>query len=172
MASFAIKRDHGRLKSRLIRALLGGLRRDEIAALTQRFLDAKWPSLFHLRALAALDEHRAAGDYLVILSASTDCYVRDIGARLGVDEVICTELRWCGDCLDGALATPNRRGPEKTRCIEALRARHPGSPVAAYGNAGSDLEHLASVEAGVLVNGSPAARRRAEALGVPQRDWR
>ena len=107
----------------------------------------------------------------MILSASTDCYVRDLGARLEVDEVICTELLWRGERLDGALATPNRRGPEKLRCIEALRARHPGARIAAYGNAGSDLEHLAAVDAGVLVNGSPAAVRAAEALGVPHRDW-
>ena len=171
VAAFLLKRDHGRLKSQLIRSLLGGLTRDDIAGLTQRFLDAKWPTLFHPRALAALAEHRAAGDYLVILSASTDCYVRDIGRRLGVDEVICTELLWQSDRLDGALATANRRGPEKMRCIEALRARHPGAAIAAYGNAGSDLEHLAAVEAGVLINGSPTAVRAAEALGVPHRDW-
>lgn len=172
VAAFALRRDQGRLKSRLISALLGGMSRAEIASLTERFLDAKWPVLFHPRALAALAAHRAAGDYLVILSASTDCYVRAIGARLGVDEVICTELLWRGDRLDGALATPNRRGAEKTRCIEALRARHPGAHLAAYGNAGSDLEHLSAVDAGVLVNGSAGAERAAEALGVPQRDWR
>ncbi len=168
---FAVRRDHGRLKSRLIRALLGGLSRSDIADLTRRFLDRHWARLFHPAALAALEAHGRAGDYLVILSASTDNYVPEIGARLGVNEVICTELVWAGDYLDGALATPNRRGPEKTRCIEELRARHPGARIAAYGNAGSDIDHLARVEAGVLVNGSREARHLAASVGLPTLDW-
>ena len=171
VADFAVRRDAGRLKSRLIRAILGGLTRGQIAALTRHFLDRNWTRLFHAKALAALEGHRASGDRLVILSASTDLYVPDIGARLGVAEVICTELTWRGDRLEGALATPNRRGPEKTRCIEGLRLRHPGAHVSAYGNSGSDIEHLQAVEAGVLVNGSASARRRAAALGLACADW-
>lgn len=172
VAEFLLTRDRGRLKSRLIRSLLGGLSRTEVAALTTRFLDDRGAHLYHPRALEALERHRAAGDYLVLLSASTDCYVREIGARLGVHEVICTELLWRGERLDGALATANRRGSEKTRCIEALKARHPGAAFAAYGNSSSDLEHLTRVEAGVLVNGSVSARRAAERLGLAVGDWR
>jgi HAD superfamily phosphoserine phosphatase-like hydrolase len=169
--AFLVRRDHGRLKSRLIRALLGGMTRADVATLTKRFLDKKGASLFHARALAALEGHRARGDYLVILSASTDNYVPAIGERLKVDEVICTLLVWNGDRLDGALASPNRRGPEKTRCIEELRARHPGARFAAYGNAGSDIDHLTRVEDGLLVNASAADRARAVALGLPTADW-
>ena len=171
VADFAVRRDRGRLKSRLIRAILGGLTRGQIAALTRHFLDRHWTSLFHTQALAALEGHRASGDRLVILSASIDHYVADIGARLGVAEVICTQLTWRGDRLEGALATPNRRGPEKTRCIEGLRLRHPGASFSAYGNSGSDIEHLVAVDAGVLVNGSAATRRRAAALGLACVDW-
>jgi len=170
--AFVFERNHGKLKSRLIRAILGGSTREDIAALTRRFLDAKGTGLFHAKALAALESHRARGDYLVILSASTDNYVPAIGARLGVDEVISTVLLWNGDRLDGALASPNRRGAEKTRCVEELRARHPGARFAAYGNAGSDIDHLRLVEDGLLVNASTADRARAEAVGLPTADWR
>ena len=172
LARFAIDRDRGALKSRVIRAALGGLRRAEVARLTERFVAARLPSLLRPAALAAIERHRAAGDYLVLLSASTDFYVRAIGARLGFDEVICTEVRWAGERLDGALATANRRGSEKTRCLEALRARHPGAAITAYGNAGSDLEHLARADRALLVNGSNATRRRARALGIPAGSWR
>ena len=172
VAEFAVRRDHGVLKSRLIRAILGGMSHAEVAALTNRFLDAHWSDLFNPPALAALERHRAAGDYLVILSASTDTYVPEIGRRLGVDRVICTELLWRGDRLDGALATANRRGEEKTRCVLALRQEFPGVPFAAYGNAGSDIDHLHRVEAGLLVNGNAAARRKAATLGLPVADWR
>lgn len=171
VAGFLVDRDHGRIKSRLIRAVLGGLDRDEVARLTRAFLDARLASLTRPAALAALARHRARGDWLVLLTASTDLYVRELGARLGLDEVICTELRWQDGRLDGALATPNRRGSEKTRCLEALRARHPGARVAAYGNAGSDLEHLARADTPLLVNAAGRARRQAGALGIPTADW-
>ena len=168
---FALDRDRGRLKSRLIRALLGGCSRAAVDALTRRFLDDRWPHLFRAEALAALERHRAAGDYLVLLSASTDCYVTAIGARLRLDAVICTELKWDGARLDGALVTPNRRGAEKSRCIARLRAAHPGARFAAYGNSRSDLDHLSQVEAGVLVNGSASARHAARKIGLPTTRW-
>jgi phosphatidylglycerophosphatase C len=171
VAGFLADRDHGRIKSRLIRAVLGGLGRAEVTRLTQAFLDARLAPLTRPKAIAAIARHRAAGDWLVLLSASTDVYVVEIGRRLGFDEVICTGLRWESERMDGALATPNRRGPEKTRCIEALRARHPGARFAAYGNAGSDLEHLSRVDSPLLVNGGREACRRAQALGIPTSIW-
>jgi len=170
-AAFAFDRDHGQFKSRVIRAILGGLPRQEIARLTERFLDIEWPRLVRPAALAALARHRAAGDCLVLLSASTDCYVPAIGARLGFDEVICTELRWDRERLDGALQSQNRRGAEKTRCIERLRDAHPGLRIAAYADAASDLDHLRRVDDGVLVNGSRSTQRRARAAGLALEDW-
>jgi phosphatidylglycerophosphatase C len=171
VAGFFIDRDHGRIKSRVIRAVLGGLGRDEVARLTHGFLDARLAHLTRPAALAAIARHRAQGDWLVLLSASADLYVREIGARLGFDEVICTEIVWRDGRLDGALATPNRRGAEKTHCLEALRARHPGARLAAYGDAGSDLEHLARADAPLVVNARPSTRRRARAAGIATADW-
>jgi len=172
VGGFLLDRDRGRIKSRLIRAVLGGLERDEVASLTRAFLDERLARLTRPAALAAIERHRAQGDWLVLLSASTDFYVREIGARLGFDEVICTEVVWQGAALDGALATPNRRGAEKTHCLEALRARHPGARLIAYGNSGSDLAHLARADAPLLVNASAATRWRARELGIATDDWR
>jgi phosphatidylglycerophosphatase C len=171
VAGFLLDRDRGRIKSRLIRALLGNLDRDAVASLTKAFLDRRLAGLTRPAALAALARHRARGDWLVLLSASTDFYVREIGARLGFDEVICTEVRWLDGRLDGTFTTPNRRGAEKTRCLEGLRARHPGARLAAYGNAASDLEHLGRADAPLLVNAPARARRQARSLGIPVADW-
>jgi phosphoserine phosphatase len=105
------------------------------------------------------------------MSASTDLYVPAIGAALGFDEVICTGVRWDGERLDGHLTTANRRGAEKARCFEALKLAHPGLSTAAYGNAGSDLDHLQLADRPLLVNGSRRARLEAARLGVPCTDW-
>jgi phosphoserine phosphatase len=90
---------------------------------------------------------------------------------LGFAETICTEVRWEGDRLDGALTTPNRKGEEKARCFTALRAKHPDTKTAAYGNSSADLPHLRLADRGVLVNGSSRARQRARELGISCVDW-
>ena len=95
-----------------------------------------------------------------------------IAHELGFEEVVCTGVRWNGDRLSGELTTPNRRGAEKARCFNVLREQHPGLATVAYGNAGSDLDHLRLADEGVLVNGSRRARRAAERAGVKCVEWR
>jgi phosphatidylglycerophosphatase C len=169
---FAFGRDRGRLKSRVIRAVMGGLPRAEIEAFAQRFVAALEPGgRFRARALATLEAHRAAGDRLILLSASPDLYVPLIGRLLGFERCVCTEVRWRDGRLDGALATENRRGEEKVRCLERLRAEFPGATVTAYGNSESDLAHLARADRGVLVNAGAAARKRAAGSGIAIDDW-
>ncbi|MGH8298094.1 MAG: HAD-IB family hydrolase [Steroidobacteraceae bacterium] len=164
--------DRGRLKSAFIRATLGGRRRKELEGWTATFVDSLVAHGLFPQALEAIRAHARAGDHLALMSASPDLYVPAIARALGFQEAICTGVRWDGDRLRGTLTTPNRRGEEKARCLEALRARYPGIETVAYGNAASDLEHLGLVERGVLVNGSAAARRAAAREGITCADWR
>jgi len=173
LAAFAIGRaDHGRLKSELIKATLRGTTRAEIDGWTGQFVDQLLAHGVFADALQRVALHKREGARLVLLSASTDLYVPAIARALGFDEAICTGIRWDGDCLQGDLTTPNRRGAEKARCFEGLRQRHPGLVTAAYGNAGSDLDHLRLADRPLLVNGSARARRRARRLAIPAARWR
>jgi phosphatidylglycerophosphatase C len=169
---YPLERDRGRLKSRLIRIAMGGAARADIRAWTADYVASLGAGELCPGALDAIARHRAAGDRLVLLSASVDLYVPDIGWRFGFDETICTEVSWMGDRLDGALASDNRRGPEKRRCVEALRARHPGSRLTAYGNARSDFEHFAVADEPVLVNAGSWLRREAASRGYGTLEWR
>jgi phosphatidylglycerophosphatase C len=164
--------DRGGLKSAFIRATLGGCRRQDLEQWTATFVARLEVNGLFPQAVAAIQGHARAGDHLVLLSASTDLYVPAIGRALGFQEVICTGVRWNGEHLVGTLTTPNRRGEEKAHCVAALRARYPGVSSAAYGNAASDIPHLKLVEHGVLVNGSPAARREAARAGITCAEWR
>jgi len=163
--------DRGRLKSGLIRAGMAGAARNEVRSWTGEYVASLGDREFCPRSLATIELHRTAGDRLVLLSASVDLYVPDIGRRLGFDESICTEVAWRDDRLDGALVTENRRAEEKRRCVETLRARFQGARFAAYGNARSDFDHLAVVEEPVLVNAGSRLRRHAEKLGFRTEDW-
>lgn len=164
--------DRGRLKSSVIRQVMLGAPRAMVEGWSEEFCRVRLPALVHPKALAAIERHRQAGDHLVLLSASVDLYVPAIARALGFDEAICTGVSWSGDRLEGRLTTANRRDEEKRRCIEQLRAAHPGLPVSAYGNAASDFAHLKVVEAPQVVNASASTRREAADLGLPVDDWR
>jgi HAD superfamily phosphoserine phosphatase-like hydrolase len=164
--------DHGQLKGAFIQNVFGGLERRELDSWTAQFVPRLIARGLFADARDALERHRANGDTLALLSASTDLYVPAIGKALGFDESVCSGVAWDGTRLIGRLTTANRRGEEKVRCLEALRARHPGLAVVAYGNAASDLPHLRLAERGVLVNGSRAAASQAAAQGVACVTWR
>lgn len=164
--------DRGRLKSSVIRQVMQGAPRATVEEWSEEFCRSRLPALVYPKALAAIERHRQAGDRLVLLSASVDLYVPAIARALGFDEAICTGLSWAGDRLEGRLTTANRRDQEKRRCIEQLRAAHPGLPIAAYGNAASDFAHLKAVEAPQVVNANGRTRGKAAELGLPVDDWR
>jgi phosphatidylglycerophosphatase C len=166
------RRDRGRLKSELIRACMEGAEALTVRAWSTAYADGLGEDDLNPGALAAITRHRDAGDRLVLLSASVDLYVPDIGRRLGFDETIATGIAWRDGRLEGSLTTENRRGDEKRRCIEALRGRFAGVRIAAYANAASDFPHLSIADEPVLVNGGAASRREAKRRGIPTQDWR
>ena len=168
---YLFDRDRGLLKQALLRATMRGTARAEVQALATAFVRDKIArGCFH-DALAAIRRHRAAGHYLVLMSASVDFYVPEFGRQLGFDQVISTEVRWQDEYLDGTLVSANRRGEEKARCVLALIAERDATETFAYGNSASDLPHLKLVKRGLLVNGSQAARRAAAEGGVACVDW-
>jgi len=163
--------DAGGVKESFIKATLSGSPRSEINAWTAHFVPRLIARGMYAKALEQIAEHRQRGDYLVLMSASTDIYVPAIARALGFTETICTGVRWDGERLNGELATPNRKGAEKARCFTALRERHPRHTTVAYGNAASDLPHLRLADQGILVNASARARRVARSLGISCVDW-
>lgn len=165
-------RDRGLLKSRIIRMIMGGESRVVIDTCADSYVGTLMSRhRFRPAALAALEAHRAAGDHLILLSASPDLYVPRIGRSLGFERTLCTGIQWQGDHLDGALLTANRRGAEKSRCLAWLRTQYPELPIVAYGNSGSDLDHMRHADKALLVNGNAAARGLAAQLGIPSADW-
>ncbi|HXA35274.1 MAG TPA: HAD-IB family phosphatase [Steroidobacteraceae bacterium] len=172
LLGYLVHRDRGLLKSRVIRMVMGGATRAVIDPCADSFVDSLQPRR-RLRpaALAALQAHRAAGDHLVLLSASPDLYVPRIGRALGFERTLCTEIEWQGDRLIGDLRTANRRGAEKVRCLAWLRTQYPDLPFVAYGNSAADLDHMRCADRALLVNGNAAARALASQWGIPTSNW-
>lgn len=162
----------GELKAALARAAFGGLTRQDLTNIAADYVKRVVARRLFGAALQAIAAHRAAGDYLVLMSASPDLYVPILGSALGFDEVVCTRLSWRDERFEGRLASPNRRGEEKRRCLDALRAAHPGLRVFGYGNSAPDLPHLRDCDEAVYVNASGTARARVQSLGIRTVDWR
>jgi phosphatidylglycerophosphatase C len=151
-----VDRDRGALKGAVIHLTLGGATRAALEDWAARFTRDLVRTGLYGEALTCIATHRRARTHLVLLSASPDLYVPMIARALGFDECICTEVRWRADGrLDGTLASANRRGAEKARCVRELLARHQPLLSQAYGNSRADLEHLRLVSAGTYVNGQP-----------------
>ncbi|HUG72399.1 MAG TPA: HAD-IB family phosphatase [Steroidobacteraceae bacterium] len=164
--------DRGGLKGAILHQLFKGMPFDTISTWAGRFATGAVPARLMPAALRTLQQHLAAGDHVVVLSASPDLYVPLIAQRLGVSETHCTAIRWNGLWLDGRLAGPNRRDHEKSRVLDTLRAAHPGLPVIAYGNSPADLNHMRRCEQAVYVNASPRLAASLGAEGIHCVRWR
>ena len=168
-------RDRGRLKSDLIRAGMSGATRDEVERWTAEYVAASRRAASSAPGrLAAIARHRAAGDRLVLLSASVDLYVPDIGRRLGLrrDDLHRSRLerwapRWRARDREPPRGgeAPLRRGA--ARPVSGSRASPPTAmPAPIFRTSPSPMT-------AVLVNaGPPAAARGGNDCGFRTEDWR
>lgn len=159
------------MKEQILIAALGGSDRTEIRRYTDEFLIRLIPEGMSKRGLEALERHRKLGDTLVLLSASPDVYVVELGRRLGFHEVICTKVQWNGERFSGELCGPNIKGEEKVQCFLRIKRRFAEAIVVAYADHMSDLPLLRAVDSGVLVNGSKKAKRMALEYPIGTQDW-
>lgn len=155
------------------RYLLGGMTDGEIKTRSLRFLNRLSPAeretlaadfvkdrllpRVYGDARAALARHRERGDVTLLVSASTDNYMRIAADALGFDALLCTELT-----ADHAVKE-NCKGAEKARRVRAwLRESGVEADWAAsyaYGDSKSDESVLRLCGHPVLVNPKRALRR-------------
>lgn len=119
----------------------------------------------HLRddVLARADWHAEQGHRRVIVSASYECYLTPVAARIGFDAALGTRLEVDGGRLTGRLDGPNLRRAEKVRRLDEWLGRR-SATVWAYGDSAGDRELLARADQAVRVGrrrlGTPATGER------------
>ncbi len=147
----AMRRDRDLLKAAATRAAFTGRRRADVEALAEVFALEVADSWLREDTVADLRRHRDAGDVTVMVSASYGVYLRPLGALLGVDAVLATEIAADdGGRYTGELAVPNCRGPEKVRRLhDWLDAHHGGRGgvhLTAYGDSPGDRDLLGDAD--------------------------
>lgn len=139
-------------KGRLLRAFLGVEPESRIAAHAAWFAEHRVGRWLRPEVVGRLREHQAAGHRVILLSASRDVYVREVGRTLGIDEVICTRVAAADGHCRGHLAGPNCKGEAKVALMrEATGLERAPSDSFAYGDSRSDLPILRWVDHGHLV---------------------
>jgi HAD superfamily hydrolase (TIGR01490 family) len=149
--------------------VLKGLTTDEAASLMARFTDEVLAPRLHPAAGAALAEHQAEGDAVVVVSAAFDPMVEALCRRLGVAEYAGAGCEVVGGRYTGSLRGPIPYGAEKARIAAGFIARHDADPADcwAYADHDTDLDLLRSVGHPVAVNPRPGLRAEAERQGWP-----
>lgn len=148
----------------------------DLAAYSREFAAALMPSIYpELRA--KLENQRAAGDFLILASASPEFYVAEIGRELGFDLTLGTPVETGSFFPD----LENHKGVAKVHRLRnllpsgyfeggKLRKSH------AYTDSCADLPMLALCDAATVVNPSPRLAALAKSAGweivCPERPWR
>ncbi len=175
LAAYGLKLiERGRLKELSHLLMMGGrIPAARLRPVAEAFAEQVLAGDVFPAALAQMAADRAAGERLVIATASNDYYVQAVAARLGVEDVVATASSWVEDNLGHRLGGGNCYGAEKRLLVEGWLARHGlmDARINFYSDHLSDLPmfELAQASGGEAVAANPSAALRAEA---EHRGWR
>tara|TARA_B110000483_G_scaffold12597_1_gene14347 strand:- start:2100 stop:2732 length:633 start_codon:yes stop_codon:yes gene_type:complete len=153
-----VRRDRDRLKALGAHAAFAGRDVAEVQQLADVFAADVFATGLRPDQWSAMSRHAAAGDQIVLVSASFEIYLRPLAELLGADDVLAVRLETDGDIFTGNLVGPNCRGPEKVRRLNEWLDEHHGGRanvhVTAYGDSAGDRELLLDSDTAVYVGSS------------------
>lgn len=136
-------------KTAVLRRLLQGDDPSRLEALGAEYA-TQIRRLLRPEMLERVEWHKAQGHRLVMVSASLLYYLVPLAGSLGFDHVIAVDFEVGADGrLTGNLASPNVRGPEKSRRLREWLEQTVGempSEMWAYGDSSGDDELLAMAD--------------------------
>ena len=111
--------DNTYVKRQCLNAILGGCRRNQIEVWSDQFVQHLVKHQIKPAALRRIEDHRAAGHHLLLVTASLDFYVQRLGRTLGFDHVLSTKAAWTDhNTLSGDMDGPNLKGNEKVNAVQ------------------------------------------------------
>lgn len=143
--------------------------REELFALRKRFVAEKILPLITSKSRALLAKHRAAGDYLLIITATNLFVTEPIAAELGVDHIIATEPEQINGQYTGKIAgVPSYKEGKVVRLHNWLaETGHALDGSYFYSDSHNDLPLLAEVTYPVAVDPDPTLLAHAQQAGWP-----
>lgn len=141
---------------------------DYLTQLHQQFMSQVIEPLMLPKAQALIQQHRDAGDYLLIITATNRFITQSIGAVLGISEVLATEPELTAGRYTGkVLGVPCYKEGKITRYQSWLEAgNHHFEQVTFYSDSHNDLPLLKIVDVPVAVDPDDTLKAYAE-----QHNW-
>ena len=148
----------------------------ELRQVTGNWFESDVAPLICERGRHAIAEHRARGDVIAVVTASTQFVAERVAVALEIDHVVCTEVDSVGGRLTGELRGPLCFGRGKLTKVEQFvqSLSDPGirvSGATAYTDSVTDLPLLQAVGSPVAVNPDPRLRAHAREQGWPIQRW-
>ena len=136
--------------------------------LRERFLREIIAPVVAPLAPALLERHRAAGDTLLITTATQRFITEPIAALLGIEHLLATEPEILDGRLTGRLLRANFQAGKVDSLKEWIASQSvPVTYVAAYSDSRNDIPLLASADEAIAVDPDPALREEALRRGWP-----
>jgi phosphoserine phosphatase len=128
------------------------------------------------KALAQIEADKAAGYTPVLATASLYFYSKEIGALVGIPNVVATlNVVRADGTISNKIAHENCYGPAKLRMVQAWMATQgitrDQAHIRFYSDHASDEPCLAFADEAFAVNPHPPLRKLAAARGWPVMDW-
>lgn len=155
-------------------APLVGRTPEEVAHVVEPFVEDVIEPIFYSDASRALAAHRAAGDRLLVISASAHFLVSAIAERFGIGEVLAIHLELQHGFYSGRTEGVLTYREGKVTRLHAWLAEQNENLAGAsfYSDSRNDLPLLQLVDSPFTVNPDPTLRAHAEQAGWPILSWR
>ncbi len=153
---------------------LVGRSAEEVAFVVEPYVEDVIEPLFYSDATRCLATHRAAGDRILIISASAHFLVSAIAARLKVDDVLAIDIEEQHGTYSGRTHGVLTYREGKVTRLQAWLEEQGESLDGAYfySDSRNDLPLLQLVSQPYAVNPDPVLRRHAEQAGWPILSWK
>lgn len=147
---------------------------EEVDFLVEPWVEDYIEPIIFSDATRTIARHRAAGDRILIISASAVFLVQAIADRLGVDEVLAINLEVAHGVYSGRTeGVLTYREGKVTRLAQWLHEQGESLDGASfYSDSRNDLPLLLKVAHPQVVNPDPVLRAHAEQAGWPIHEWR
>ena len=126
----------------VLSAFYSGYTAGRMAAFGDAFNKELVPHMLRPQAMQALEEHKAAGHTLALVSASVDFWLQPFAREHGMT-LIATKMEVRNNVLTGAFDGPNCWGRVKEERIRATFDLSQFDRIIAYGDSRGDREMLA-----------------------------
>lgn len=153
----------GRAAKEVTLSYIAGRSVEEMDQIARDFFREEQSRHFFREGVSELQSLREQGVKIVVVSASSDVYMRVLPEFMPVDEVICTQCEIIDGRYTGKVG-PNCKGEEKVRRIQQWLDAHSlcidKAASSGYGDSPSDALMLLLTGSPVLVNPKKKLRRR------------